>query len=269
MQYNSGKWTLPSLPEAISWCKDRNSQGISCTIGYLGGIPENEKLSETALDIYLDIVKQIDEQELDSSVTVKLTLLGALSNKIRSLQDALAISRAAKKRNLILEIATESKNLVPYVLQTAAACAERKTLVILDLQAYLDQTEQDLVVALKSGVKARIVKGAYAGDISGQTQIQRRFKNLVETSLKESGEVFLGTHDSELVNWARNEFSDRKQAIEFGFLKGLSDETKVELADQGWRVLEYVPFGSKIQSYEARRLKFMRDSEKIGEVIAP
>jgi proline dehydrogenase len=78
----------------------------------------------------------------------------------------------------------------------------------------------------------------------------------------------VGTHDPELIDWVKAKFSGNKQAVEFGFLKGLSDKTKVELANQGWRVLEYVPFGEKTEAYENRRLKSLQDLEVVGRAPA-
>jgi len=269
MSPTSNRWTEPNFLQAIAWCKARQKQNIKCTIAFLGGIPQDDAQAQLAYDTNMDAIKLIGEQKLDTSLTVKPSVLGALLDKVRCSERTFTIARSAADRNLGLEIATEGPDLVAYALETAVACAQENKNVILDLQAYLNRASEDQKAAAKSAVKVRLVKGAYVGDVNKHEEIQSRFKSLVEAASENSQEVLLGTHDLELIEWVKARFSGKKQAIEFGFLKGLSDKTKVELAKQGWRVLEYVPFGEKTEAYENRRLKSLRDLEAIGKAPAP
>ena len=61
----------------------------------------------------------------------------------------------------------------------------------------------------------------------------------------------------------------REEMVEFGFLKGLADETKVRLADEGWNVVEYVPFGKESLAYVARRMVYLERLKSIGTGPAP
>ena len=56
----------------------------------------------------------------------------------------------------------------------------------------------------------------------------------------------------------------KRDLIEFGFLKGLADRTKVAKAQEGWLVSEYVPFGENRTAYEARRRKYLKELESLG-----
>lgn len=49
-------------------------------------------------------------------------------------------------------------------------------------------------------------------------------------------------------------------------MKGLADQTKIDLAKQGWMVLEYVPFGVNVSGYEDRRLKYLTELDLLEEV---
>ena len=107
------------------------------------------------------------------------------------------------------------------------------------------------------------------GDTIKFEDIQERFKALVEISIA-SGEPFsVGTHDPELIGWLKRKMENERDMVEFGFLKGLSDTTKTDLANAGWRVAEYVPFGSNKLAYEARRLKYLRELDALGRVPLP
>lgn len=269
MSPTSNRWTEPDYQQAIVWCKARQKQNIKCTVAFLGGIPEDDAQAQLAFDTYMNVIRSIGAQELNASLTVKPSVLGALLDKARCSRRILTIAKRAADRNLALEIATEGNDLVSYALETAVACVDENKNLILDLQAYLNRTSEDQKAAAKNGVKVRLVKGAYVGDVNKYEEIQSRFKSLVEAAVENSGEVLLGTHDPELIEWVKARFRGEKHIVEFGFLKGLSDETKVELARQGWRVLEYVPFGEKTEAYVNRRLKSLKDLEAIGKVPAP
>ena len=154
----------------------------------------------------MNAIKLIGEQEPITSLTVKLTVLGALLDKAKCLQRTLSIARSAAERNLALEIATEGSDLVPFALETAVVCAKENKDVILDLQAYLNRTGEDQKAAAKGGVKVRLVKGAYVGDLKRHREVQSRFRRLVEAADGNSQEILLGTHDSDLIEWVKVKF---------------------------------------------------------------
>ena len=79
----------------------------------------------------------------------------------------------------------------------------------------------------------------------------------------------LGTHDPGLIAWAEGEFGEARELLEFGFLKGLSEETKVRLAHEGWKVSEYVPFGPGGDAYVMRRERYLRELAGSGRAPAP
>jgi len=269
MSLLGSKWTEPNYQQAIEWCKTRQKQSINCTVAFLGGTPQDDSQAQLAFETNVHAVKFIGDQKINAYVTVKPTVLGALLDKSKCRQKVLAIAKEAANQNQPVEIATESKDLVSFSLETAVACAKENTNVILDLQVYLNRTYEDLKTATKNGVGVRLVKGAYVGDENKLEEIQTHFKSLIEASAVNSNKVILGTHDPEMIEWVKEKFRDKKELVEFGFLKGLSDRTKIKLAEQGWRVLEYVPFGEKTEAYVNRRLKFLQDLEGAGKFPAP
>ena len=177
-------------------------------------------------------------------------------------------SREAMAHNIGFEIATESRDLVEYAVETAVTCAQERQ-VTLALQAYLDRTSEDLKIALNNGIRTRLVKGAYLGDTQDFAEIQRRLKGLAEAVLENKVPLLLGTHDPELIHWTMKRLGSNKQLVEFGFLKGLADDTKLELARQGWKVLEYVPFGNNVEAYESRRRRFLEELKRAGRDSVP
>lgn len=269
MSRTARRWTEPNLPSALDRCRVRLGQGIHCTIAFLGGSAQTDEQASQAVKFFLDSIKMLNEENLDASITVKPTTLGVLLDKARCTEHILAIFREALAHNVGFEMATEGKDLVQYTVETAVRCAKERHNVTLALQAYLDRTVEDLKIALNNGIRPRLVKGAYLGDTGDYVEIQGRFKTLAEIVLENKHPLLVGTHDPDLIRWAIQRVDSNRQLIEFGFLKGLADNTKVNLARRGWSVSEYIPFGENVEAYESRRWRYLRELERFGRAPVP
>jgi proline dehydrogenase len=235
----------------------------------LGEASMSDAESETARNAYLDLVKQISNERLYASVSVKINALGYTQDKVACLNNVLAIARESAIRKIGFEIDMEGRSLVNFTLEAAGACAESRYPVTLALQAYLDRTPKDLETAIASGIRVRLVKGAYVGDATDFLDIQGRFKNIARTLMEKGLSFCVGTHDPELIVWTTMKAADSSEKIEFGMLKGLSDKTKLEFVKNKWRVSEYVPYGANMAAYESRRNAYLRLLDSIGRQPAP
>jgi proline dehydrogenase len=213
------------------------------------------------------MLQTLGEGKAGASLAVKPSLLGAISDRKQCRSNLLELARAALNACAPVELDMEGRGLVDFTLQTALEAASSGLPVTLTLQAYLDRTAADLERALDGRLCVRIVKGAYAGDTADFSDIQRRMRNLCGRLLESGADFCAGTHDPELIGWLEHEGSRR--SLEFGFLMGLADETKLRLASSGWRVAEYVPFGTESGPYVVRRRRYLKALEKLGRTPAP
>jgi proline dehydrogenase len=263
------RWSLPNLQSAVQWCVERNAQGLRCILDVLGEYAKDKKQALRSVEAYLSCVRAIEEHSLDASIALKLTSVGATFDLALCRKNVNTIANETANRNVGFEIDMEGRGLVSYTLDIALQCAQENVSPTLALQAYLDRTPSDLQKVIVHKIKPRIVKGTYVGDTTKFEDVQEHFKALVEISIA-SGEPFsVGTHDPELIRWLKRKMENERDRMEFGFLKGLSDATKIDLATAGWRVAEYVPFGSNKLAYEARRLKYLRELDDLGRVPLP
>ena len=253
------RWSLPNLQSTVQWCLDRNLQGIRCIIDALGKYARDENQALKSVDAYISCIRAIKEHSLNASLTLKLTSIGATFDQALCRKNVQTIVNETSHHQVGFEIDMEGRNLVSYTLDIAMLYAQECEPLTLALQAYLNRTPHDLRQAIERKIRPRIVKGAYVGDTTEFKDIQERFKTLVEISVAKGGPFSVGTHDPELIGWLEREMENEKDQIELGFLKGLSDATKIDLANSGWNVAEYVPFGSSRSAYEARRLKYLRE----------
>ena len=122
---------------------------------------------------------------------------------------------------------------------------------------------------MNAGITVRLVKGAYQGDTDDFTTIQEQFRTHAGTLISAGASFSAATHDPELIDWLREEMSDHKDLIEFAFLKGLAERTKTEMATDGWKVAEYVPYGPGGQAYIQRRERYLAALEHLGRSPVP
>lgn len=268
MTGSEDRWALPDLAGALRWCKERNARGIRCTLDVLGENAMGKEDAAGSVEAYLSCLKAVLGEGLSASISVKLTDLGALFDRRLCRENLRTLSREAAQAGVGFEIDMEGKPLAEFTLEAALECAAEGPLT-LAVAANFDRTAGDLPALLRSGIRPRLVKGAYPGDVADFREVQGRLKGLVEAALAAGGPFCLATHDPEIIEWALGRLSEEKGLVEFGFLMGLSDGTKEKLAGQGWAVSEYVPFGSRRRAYEARRLQYLRELARMGREPAP
>lgn len=263
------RWALPDWRSALLWTRARNAQGMKVVIDILGEASSTQVEATSSRDAYLDLVRAISSERLYASVSVKVSSLGYTLDKAACLENILSIAKESAVRKVGFELDMEGKSLVNYIMEAAGACAESRFPVTLALQAYLDRSQRDLENALTSGIRIRLVKGAYSGDVADFADIQGRFKNLARTLLESGRSFCVGTHDPELIVWMTTKAADFSDKLEFGMLKGISDQTKLDFVKNKWRISEYVPYGSNKAAYESRRRAYLRMLESIGRQPAP
>jgi proline dehydrogenase len=262
------RWSLPDLETTAEWCTLRHEQGIHCTVAALAEYAKNNDQSAAAVATTIAAIRMVADTVPDSTVSIKPTALGVLFDQEEYGKNLGLIAREAAQHGIDIEIDMEGRDLVELTLQSARKLAEAYP-VTLALQAYLDRTAADCDLCTRSGIRIRIVKGAYLGDARDFVDIRTRLKVLI-ARIADYGENFcIGTHDPEIVGWITNEAAIPRHQLEFGFLKGLSEETKLRLADSGWDVSEYVPFGPGGAAYRIRRERYLAGLKEAGRSPLP
>jgi proline dehydrogenase len=235
----------------------------------LGGYSRDAGQASRSARAYISSARAIKEQGLKASFAIKLSTLGVGFDRELCRRKLLNICAAVAPLRVGIEIDMEGKSLVDFYVRSAIEAADEGYPLTVAVQAYLNRAPEDLERLGKRGVRIRLVKGAYLGDTEDFGEIQRRLKRLA-SRLSTAGSPFsIGTHDPEIIDWAKAELVGAKSTLQFGFLKGLSDETKLSLARDGWGVAEYVPFGKVGSAYISRRLRYLRRLEALGRKPAP
>ncbi len=234
----------------------------------LGRYNREEADAKVAQSEYLSLLEDMSRFGLQASISVKPSTLGGTLNRETALRLSQGIAEKAANLKIPFELDIEGQRMTDLTLEMAENAARAGLPVTVALQAYLRRTSQDIDVMLDAGVKIRLVKGAYTGDLSDFTMIEEAFKDAAEQIIGWDIPFCIGTHDPDLLEWAKIRISDR-DFLEFAFLKGLADETKEHMAFEGWRVSEYVPYGKNKEGYETRRRTYMAMLAQLGRSPAP
>ncbi len=250
------------------WCEHRNELGIRCILDILGGYGREEEHAKLSYNAYIDLAKEIARRKLKASISVKPSTFGGTINRdlTKRLVEQLGVN--VHKLGVGFELDMEGQRTVDLTLLLAEECARSGLPVTIALQAYLNRTPRDIERMMDAGVKVRLVKGAYTGDLSDYNMIAEIYKDLVELVISYDVPFCVATHDPDILEWVKNRIRDR-DILEFGFLKGLADVTKERLVVEGWSVAEYVPFGSNREGYEARRKTYLNKLDELGRLPAP
>jgi proline dehydrogenase len=265
------RWMLPDQESALAWAAERRTRRIRCILALAGEYAEDPGEARSGADSSIACIHGIASAQAlaGTSVSVKPSTLGSLFDEAACREHAIRIAREAGALRVPLELDMEGRGFVDLTISLASSCRKEQASVTVALQAYLRRTPGDIRRMAAEEIGVRLVKGAYLGDISDFAEIR-------EVTVQDAGilkdlrtSFSIGTHDPELIGRIKDEFGADQDLVEFGFLMGLSEQTKTGLAKEGWRVSEYVPFGPGGDAYIRRRERYLGDLARAGRAPAP
>lgn len=248
-----------TIEDAVKSAEDANNRKILAIINRLGEHTPDRKMIDAYTEEYLKLIDIIHADNIQGTISVKPSQLGLALEAPMFNDLLLKILRKAEDNGLFLWIDMENS---PYT--TATIDAYRDLLVShksvgMCLQSNMKRTENDLKDLLPRGAKIRLVKGAYPENseiaYKRRSDVDANYRRLMEI-LFDQGEFFaIATHDGKLVEAAKKLSRDHKAHFEFQLLKGIRDDLKPSLVDEGFRVSEYIPYGPEWYNYSKRRLR--------------
>lgn len=260
----TGRWHLDGLKEAISWCRVCNERGIAGIMHPLGEFAEDQESVEEAGRAYEDCISAIHQHGLNASVAIKPSAVGA-ALQTEAFQEFLEqICSQAMAKRVSVGIDMEGTPLVQSTIRGAIREAEQGYAVTLTLQAYLERTTADIRVMAEKGISVRLVKGTYLGDLHQRDEITEAFKTQALLLARMHPEFAVGTLDMDLIRWLQDTIPEARSRITFGFLKGIGTETMIGMANAGWKVQEYIPYGENHGSYDRRRKIYLASLASSG-----
>lgn len=250
------------LQNAIPKVEDLNQKKIKITLDLLGENVESREMADKTVDEYIGLLRGIEEAGLDSTISIKLTMLGLDIDYDYCRQNLYKLLDVAKEENQFVRIDMEGSDYTQTTIDLFKdAFKKYGKHVGIVIQAYLHRSKKDITELAGMGADIRLCKGAYNEPeriaIQKMPAIREAFKEYATILFEKTSYPRIATHDDELINWVKDytaKNSIGKPRFEFQMLYGLRQDTMEELTGEGYNTRIYVPYGTMWFPYFKRRL---------------
>ena len=256
-----------TIPEAIRAVRHLNSVGILTTLDVLGENVSDRRAAEAAVATYLETLDWIQRESLNSNVSLKLTQMGLDIDRDYCLDNVARICERAAAGNNFVRIDMEGSAYTERTLNLFYELFQKHRNVGIVIQAYLHRSEQDIRKLIELGARVRLCKGAYMEPprlaVQTMAAVRQNFMSLASLLLKQGTHPAIATHDDVLLSWTRNYIAQHelpKDGFEFQMLYGVRSHTQRQLAEQGYPMRVYVPFGTHLLPYFYRRMRERKEN---------
>jgi proline dehydrogenase len=261
------------VEDACRVVKNLNAEGKMATIDVLGEEITTPEEARHIAYAYDDVFRTIDEQALDSNVSVKLTGMGLKLGKDVARENLERTVRGAAERGNFVRIDMEDSSCTDDTLALYRELREQGLdNVGIVLQAYLRRTLDDIAALADLTPNVRLCKGIYVEPLKiayhDFDQIRAGFFRALSALLAGGSYVGIATHDEWLIDEATRlvkRYGRARDEYEFQMLLGVRESRADQLVEDGHRLRVYVPFGEQWYAYSLRRLQ---ENPKIAGYIA-
>jgi proline dehydrogenase len=250
-----------NLEDAIGAIRDLNAQGIGGILDYLGEGVSDPAGASAAAEAYLASIKRVEATGIDTTVSVKLTQLGLAFDKGACIDHMRKLAAEALAIGTTIEIDMEQSDYISDTIDVYRLLRVDFETLRLAVQVYMRRTPVDLEAMADIKPRIRLVKGAYAepAEIALQKnkEIDNQYRFLIDWLFDNGTDPAIATHDGDLIRYAQTAAERTgagKDGFEIQMLYGVRTDFQRGLADDGYRVRTYVPFGSAWYPYLTRRL---------------
>ena len=266
-----------TLEDALRAFRALERRGLMATLCQLGEHVSSEAEAHAATVDYLRVLDRICTAAVRANASLKLTELGLAIDWEMCKENLSQVVTKAAECGIFIRIDMEDSSTVDRTLEIYRALrAGGLANVGLVIQAYLYRSQDDMRALLSEGARIRLCKGAYQETpkvaFPKKADVDRNYDRLagmmIEAAVRQGGEPTsadgripappaFATHDPQRITFARN-FAEQaglsKRGLEFQMLYGIRGDLQQALANEGYPVRVYVPYGTEWYPYYVRRL---------------
>ena len=259
-----------SLNNALPAVAELNGKGLHVALDLLGEYVEDRDVALDARDDYIELIEAIAAYPggLDSNISIKLSKMGQKINEDFCRSNLKDLMSVAKQHNIFVRLDMEGSDITQSTIDIfESVYPDYPDHLGIVLQAYLKRTRQDVERMCDLNASVRICKGAYKepADIAHQDMptIRKRFIEYMEMLTTKSRYPGIATHDEALIQ-ATKDFVAREgisnDRFEFQMLYGIRPESQQTIAQEGYNMRVYVPYGTEWLPYFSRRLRERKEN---------
>ncbi len=254
-----------TVQDALDATRDLNAQGLLVSLDYLGESVSNAKDTEAVVTTYRQLIDRIGTQNLQASVSLKLTHMGLDISEDLCVGNLRHILTDANARGVAVTLDMESSDYTDRTLRVYRTLRDEYDFANVGtvIQAYLYRSKDDMRDLAAEGATIRLCKGAYLEAESvafpAKADVDAQYAQIMVDYLSAPPPAFLqiATHDEKMIARAETAIREHnlaKDRAEFQMLYGIRTARQHELAAAGYPVRVYVPFGEAWYPYFMRRL---------------
>jgi proline dehydrogenase len=263
LKFGAGRFVAGvTIESAIDTVRELNKRGIVATLDHLGEFVFTEKEANESADYCIRTLEAIHEAGVKSNLSLKMTQLGLDISRDLCMTNMRRILDAAKRMNNFVRIDMEDYAHNQMTLDILKQLRdEGYDNVSTVLQAYLYKTEQDIDDLNPYHLNLRLVKGAYKEPkevaFPDKADVDRNYIKIIEKHLLYGNYAAIASHDENVIRHVK-QFVEKhkipKSQFEFQMLYGIRTQLQQQLANEGYTMRVYVPYGDDWYGYFMRRL---------------
>lgn len=248
-----------TLDEAAAVAGALNRDGMAVSLDLLGEEVAASAEVDMACKAYEACLGRIHDDSLEGNVSIKLTQLGLAIDEDLAATTLDRLATTARDMSLTITIDMEDSRYTAATVEIYRHAQERHQNLGLALQAYLYRTPEDVKALAALGGHLRLCKGAYVEEadvaFTDKDEVDAAFARSLEILMSDDRVMpAIATHDPSLIELTRRLASVRQAPFEFQMLYGVRTKAQQELAQAGYPLRIYLPYGSHWYPYLVRRL---------------
>jgi proline dehydrogenase len=206
-------------------------------------------------------IEAIGREGINSQLSLKMTSMGLDISDDVVMGNMRRILEAAKKNGVFVTIDMEDYSRCQKTLDIFKQLKSEYDNIGTVIQAYLYRTEKDMDDLNSYSPNLRLVKGAYKESpevaFPEKKDVDENFKKIIKMHLLNGNYTAVATHDDAIIDYTKQlvrEHNIPNSQFEFQMLYGIRNERQLELANEGYKMRVYVPYGTDWYGYFMRRL---------------
>jgi proline dehydrogenase len=253
-----------TVADALRAAQAINQLGLAVSVDNLGENVTNADEARHSVQLYHQLLDQMDSQNLNANISLKLTHMGldVDENLAYELTGGL-VQHAARIKNFVrvdMEGSAYTQRTLDFVHRLHRE-PEYMGHVGAVIQSYLHRSETDVEQLVAERIRIRLCKGAYKEPpeiaFEKKADVDANYIKLMKILLKSGTYHGIATHDENMIK-ATIAFAQQEKipatAFEFQMLYGIRRDLQQKLVKEGWRCRVYIPFGAEWYPYFMRRL---------------
>lgn len=250
-----------TIEKAVECIRDLNRRGIMGALNYLGEFENTEQGAAEKTRKLIETLDAIHSSGIDCNLTVKITSLGLDISKEICVANLTKIVEHAKKYNIFVRIEMEDYSHCQQTLDIYKEMRQKYDNVGAVIQGYLYRSEKDIEDLNQYKANLRLVKGAYkeSAEVAfpKKADVDRNYEKIIKMHLSNGNYAAIASHDEAIIEKVKQFVKEKnipKDQFEFQMLLGIRSDLAQKLANEGYRVRIYVPYGTDWYGYFMRRL---------------